>query len=225
MRLVSQLDCRSSETSSIPVRGAGSEAMVAERFPSPSDEVRFLAGPPPIVASQLQGGAKRSGTRSDRVPAPPERGVCSRRTTALPTQQARFDSGTPLYLLQRRVAPGATQSAKSWSAVQLRGAPPNASARGRDQRLLNAGLRDRHAPEALCRIRLVAQDAGFSIRQRQFDSVMRRHVSTHGGRQVYEASSGGSTPPGDTKLFVVGRSRRSERCAPGSTPGEETAGG
>ena len=46
MRLVSQLDCRSSETSSILVRGAnGSEAMVAERIPNPSDEVRFLAGP------------------------------------------------------------------------------------------------------------------------------------------------------------------------------------
>ena len=47
-----------------------------------------------------------------------------------------------------------------------------ASARGRDQRLLNAGLRDRHAPEALGRIRLVAQDAGLSIRQRGFDSLM-----------------------------------------------------
>lgn len=124
----------------------------------------------------------------------------------------------------RRAVPGAARSAKSWSAVQLRGAPPNASARGRDQRLLNAGLRDRHAPEAPRRIRLVAQDAGFSIRQRGFDSLMRRHISTHGGQQVYEASSGGSTPPGDTDLFVVGRSRLSEGCAPGSTPGEETAG-
>ena len=81
----------------------------------------------------------------------------------------------------------------------------NASARGRDQRLLNAGLRDRHAPEALRRIRLVAQDAGFSIRQRGFDSLMRRRISTHGGQQVYEASSGSSTLPGDTTLlFVVG---------------------
>lgn len=43
----------------------------------------------------------------------------------------------------------------------------DASARGRDQRLLNAGLRDRHAPEAPRRIRLVAQDAGPSIRQRE----------------------------------------------------------
>ena len=42
----------------------------------------------------------------------------------------------------------------------------NASARGRDQRLLNAGQRDRHAPEAPCRIRLVAEDAGFSIQRR-----------------------------------------------------------
>ena len=47
-----------------------------------------------------------------------------------------------------------------------------------------------------------------TIRQRGFDdaakypkgySPMRRHISTHGGQQVYEASSGGSTPPGDTK--------------------------
>ncbi len=59
----------------------------------------------------------------------------------------------PATCSQRRAAPGATRSAKSWSAVQLRGAPPNASARGRGQRLLNAGLRDRHAPEALVRLR------------------------------------------------------------------------
>ena len=121
--------------------------------------------------------------------------MARRSSIGLPVRRRGFDSR---YLLQRRAVPGATRSAKSWSAVQLRGAPPNASARGRDQRLLNAGLRDRHAPEAPRRIRLVAQDAGFSILQRGFDSLMRRHISTHGGQQVYEASSGGSTPPGDT---------------------------
>ena len=150
MRLVSQLDCRSSETSSILVRGAGSEAMVAERFPNPSDEVRFLAGPPQIIrgcaegrAPALQAGspgavpgdstkfavvAPRWSNRSVRDRARFDsvrrlRGVCSRRTAALPTQKARFDSGTPLKCASGRNGLRAARPPSLRSRHSLRSAP------------------------------------------------------------------------------------------------------
>jgi hypothetical protein len=240
MRLVLQRDCRSSETISIRVRGAGSEAMAAERIPNPSDEVRFLAGPLRGCAwwsnRSVCDRARFDSVRRRRV-APPR--ASSKRRAGLPNraERVRFSlSAPPQVWLEGRASVCQSDGAGSIPATCSRarcsgsdrvcktlerGSTPRraskASARGRDPRLLNTGQRDRHAPEAPRRIRLVAQDAGLSIQQRGFDSLMRRHISTHGGQQVYEASLGGSTPPGDTTfLFVVGRSRPSEGCAPGS---------
>ena len=88
----------------------------------------------------------------------------------------------------------------------------SAPADGSARRLLNAGAQDRHlpgAPSAQSRRRLLAaQEFRFSSGKRGFDSPRRRHISTHGGRQVYEASLGGSTPPGDTRKRGKARCRR-----------------
>ena len=126
MRLGSQLDCRSSETRSILVCGAKQRHSIGRRPWWPSGfqirRTRFDSSPTchgivrKVRTPALQAGfpgavpgdstklavvAPRRSNRSVRDRARFDsvrrlRGVCSRRTTALPTQQARFDSGTPL---------------------------------------------------------------------------------------------------------------------------------
>jgi hypothetical protein len=134
-------------------------------------------------------------------------GEAARCGSALPMRSRRVRFSSP--------APSARCSGSDTVCkIVERGSTPrrasNAPADGSAQRLLNAGAQARHLPGVLRRIRLVAQDAGFSIRRRGFDSLMRRHISTHGGQQVYEASSGGSTPPGDASASRPQRPRAAE---------------
>ena len=57
-------------------------------------------------------------------------------------------------------------------------------------------------------IRLVAQDAGPSTRQRGFDPRIGRHGPTDGRYRVYETRNGGSLPPGAaTALAATTRPR------------------
>ena len=96
-----------------------------------------------------------------RDSAPRRYGSKVEHRSASPTARVRFPLPAPT---------ARCSGSNTVCKIVERGSTPrrasNASARGRDQRLLNAGLRDRHAPEAPRRIRLVAEDAGFSIQRR-----------------------------------------------------------
>ena len=149
-------------------------------------------------------------------------GMARRSSIGLPVRRRGFDSR---YLLQRRAVPGAAtfsqnRGARFNSAARLqsfRPRPGPASSKRRAARSTRAGSAMSHSSSGpgrwtlnpATRVRFPHATphlhprwaAGLRSQLGRFDSSWRYR-----------------------SLFVVGRSRLSEGCAPGSTPGEETAG-
>jgi hypothetical protein len=191
--------------------------MVAVRIPNPWDEVRFLADLPATASTQRRlrpsGGATRFARLRETTGAIR---LLSRRygskvehRSASPTARVRFPLPALVLLcgaLLRERHDLQNRGARFDSAARLE----IASARGRDQRLLNAGTRDRHAPEARA-LRPISSHSSSGPGRWILNPATRvrfphatlgdSHISTHGGQQVYEASSGGSTPPGDASAL------------------------